>query len=299
MSNIENITQRKSRRKRKRKSRKSRKNIFIFFLLLAIIYVFHTNTETLLNFISNDTEACATTEYAPFEDPYKDVPLHTYNWDNLSVINNKIEYTDSKGLEAKQGIDVSKYQGDINWRKVHSSGISFAMLRVGFRGYESGKIVLDEKYIQNIKEATSENIKVGVYFFSQAITTDEAIEEANFVLNNIDGYNISYPIVFDLEEICSSDHRTYNLTKQERTKIATAFCNTIKDAGYIPMIYGNASWLTDYYDLTKITQYDIWLAQYSNQPTFPYDFQMWQYTNVGYVDGIDHIVDINLCFVPY
>lgn len=299
MSDIEIKTQRKLRREKKRKAKKVHKRISIFFLLLVIIYVFHINLGDLLGNILQDTEACATTEYEAYEDPYKDVPLHTYNWDNLSKVNNKITYSESKGFEAKQGIDVSKYQGNIDWDKVYSSGISYAMLRIGYRGYENGKIIIDEKFSQNIKQATAAKVKVGVYFFSQAINTEEAIEEANFVLENIDGYNLSFPIVFDLEEISSSDHRTVNLTKQERTEIATAFCEKIKNAGYTPMIYGNSSWLTNYYDLTEIIKYDIWLAQYSNKPTFPYDFQMWQYTNAGYVEGINHIVDINLCFTTY
>ncbi|MBE6035853.1 MAG: hypothetical protein E7222_14320 [Clostridiales bacterium] len=284
--------------RRKSKKKFTLLKAFFLFLLIFFIWQIHINVSNLFSFILNGYQASATTD--SFEDPYKDVPLHNYNWDNLSISSdNRVEYVGAKGDEALQGVDVSRYQGDIDWTKVKASGISFAMLRAGYRGYESGKINIDEKFLQNIQQALAADIQVGVYFFSQAITEEEAIEEADFVLQNISSYQITYPIVFDLEEISSSDHRTHSLTKEQRTTIALAFCKRIKDAGYIPMVYGNASWLTDYYDLTQIIKYDIWLAQYADSPSYPYDFKMWQYTNKGYVDGINHIVDINLCFTSY
>lgn len=287
----------KSQRIRKRKNKKAFKPFKIVLLFILIFCLWHININSLLDLIFNHTEASATTD--SIENPYSDVPLHNYDWDNLSITQDRIEYASADGYEAIQGVDVSRYQGDIDWSKVKSSGISFAMLRVGYRGYESGKINIDEKFIQNMQQAIDADIKVGAYFFSQAITEEEAIEEAKFVVKNISGYDISFPIVFDLEEISSSNHRTFNLTKEQRTDIAIAFCNYIEDAGYTPMIYGNASWLTDYYDLNQISKYSLWLAQYSDCPSFPYDFKIWQYTNSGYVDGINHIVDINLCFTNY
>lgn len=287
----------KSHRRRKKKTKKAFIPFKIILIFIFIFCLWHINISALFTSVLNNSEASATTDSV--DDPYKDVPLHNYNWDNLLITSDRIEYADEKGYKAMQGVDVSRYQGDIDWAKVKASGISFAMLRVGYRGYESGIITIDEKFIQNMQQAIDAGVKVGAYFFSQAITEDEAIEEAEFVLQNISGYDISFPIVFDLEEISSSDHRTYNLTREQRTNIAMAFCNRIEDAGYTPMVYGNASWLTDYYDLTQIIKYNIWLAQYSDCPSFPYDFKMWQYTNTGYVDGINHIVDINLCFTPY
>ncbi|WP_312647276.1 glycoside hydrolase family 25 protein [Aminipila sp.] len=287
----------KSRRTKKKKAKKVFTPFKLILIFLLIFCLWHLNISNIFSLILNNTEASATTD--SIDDPYKDVPLHSYNWDNLSVTSNRVEYADAKGSEAMQGVDVSRYQGDIDWAKVKASGVSYAMLRVGYRGYESGIITIDEKFIQNMQQAIAAGVKVGAYFFSQAITEDEAIEEAEFVLQNISGYDISFPIVFDLEEISSSDHRTYNLTREQRTDIALAFCNRIEAAGYTPMVYGNASWLTDYYDLTQIIKYDIWLAQYADCPSFPYDFKMWQYTNAGYVDGINHIVDINLCFTSY
>ena len=289
-------------RKRKReRRRKKRFNPLKIVLVLAVAFlIYHFNIDAFYQLILNNTEVDASTEaFSSIDDPYKDVPLHNYNWDRLTQTSDRIEYTEANGYEAVQGVDVSRYQGDIDWTKVKDSGMSFAMIRLGYRGYDSGKIDIDEKFNQNILKATSADLKVGVYFFSQAITEDEAVEEAEFVLQNLSGYDISFPIVFDLEDISATDHRTYNLTKEERTKIATAFCDCIESAGYTPMIYGNASWLTTCYDLTKIIKYNLWLAQYSDCPSFKYDFQMWQYTNKGYVNGINHTVDINLCFVPF
>ncbi len=284
---------------KKRKGRKFFKLLITLIFILAAFHILHINVNSIFNLILNNENACATTDPSPYEDPYKNVPLHNYNWDNLFNNGDRLEYYEAKGYEALQGIDISKYQGDVDWNKVKNSGIDFAMLRVGYRGYSNGQIAIDEKFIDNIRQSTNANVQVGGYFFSQAITEQEAVEEADFVLQNIRGYNIDFPIVFDLEEISAADHRTHLLTKEERTKIAIAFCERIKEAGYTPMVYGNVSWLKDYYDLTQIIQYDIWLAQYSDCPSFPYDFQMWQYTNSGYVDGINHIVDINLCFKEY
>lgn len=271
------------------------------FLLLGIIFLlYQVNTGSLLGFIFDGASTSVLADSQDtYTDPYKDVPLHGYDWDKLTNASGRMEYEVIDGFKPTQGVDVSKYQGEIDWNKVKASGISFALLRAGYRGYESGIITFDEKFIQNLEQTKAAGIDVGIYFFSQAVTEDEAVEEAQFVLANIKDYQISYPIIFDLEEISASDHRTFNLTQEERTNIAIAFCETIENSGYEAMIYGNASWLTDCYDLNQIKEYDLWLAQYSDVPTFPYDFKMWQYTNQGYVDGIDHVVDLNLCFVPY
>lgn len=285
----------KKRRTKKNKTKLIFLPFKIFLVLLFGLFVWYSLFNLVFNHTDDATEASSSSVY----DPYENVPLHSYNWDNLSVSPGRIEYTDDKGVKALQGVDISHYQGNIDWQKVKASGISFAMLRIGYRGYESGKIIQDTNFIQNMNQALSAGIHVGVYFFSQAITEEEAIEEADFVLQSIDGYKVTYPLVFDLEEISSSDHRAYNLTKEQRTKIAIAFCKRIESAGYTPMIYGNGSWLTDCYDLNQISDFDIWLAQYANCPTFPYNFKMWQYTNAGYVDGINHVVDIDLCFEPY
>ena len=195
------------------------------------------------------------------------------------------------------GIDVSKYQENIDWNLVKKSGIDFAMIRLGFRGYgKEGNIVLDSKYEEHINGALQSEIKVGVYFFSQAITVEEAIEEAEFVLENIKDYEISYPVCFDTEKIKTGPARTEDLNKEQLTDITTAFCNKVKNAGYTPMIYANAKWFTTSLELEKLQEYEFWYADYQPEPIYPYNFKMWQYTENGKVNGIDGNVDINLYF---
>ncbi|MDF3003839.1 MAG: glycoside hydrolase family 25 [Oscillospiraceae bacterium] len=197
------------------------------------------------------------------------------------------------------GIDVSSYQGIINWRKVKAAGVDYAIIRLGYRGYGTGDIRLDDRYEANMTGAISAGIPVGVYFYSQAITVEEAEEEAQFVLNKLAGFNITYPVVFDMEEVDDEDARTNPLTQDERTDITIAFCEKIKAAGYTPMVYGNIRWMIMHLDLARLEDYDKWFAQYFKQPFFPYDFSMWQYTSRGTIDGIPHTVDLNLGLVDY
>ncbi|WMJ85093.1 glycoside hydrolase family 25 protein [Oscillospiraceae bacterium LTW-04] len=197
------------------------------------------------------------------------------------------------------GIDVSSYQGIINWKKVKAAGVDYAIVRLGYRGYGTGNIRLDERYETNMTGAISADIPVGVYFYSQAITVEEAEEEAQFVLDKLSGFDVTYPVVFDMEEVNDEDARTNPLTQAERTEITIAFCEKIKAAGYTPMIYGNIRWMIIHLDLARLEGYDKWFAQYFKQPFFPYDFSMWQYTSRGTIDGIPHEVDLNLGLVDY
>lgn len=210
--------------------------------------------------------------------------------------NGEIEYTDGDNTISHKGIDVSKFQGTIDWKKVADSGVEFAIIRLGYRGYGTGVIVLDENVIANIEGATANGIKVGVYFFSQAITTAEAEEEADFVLENIKKYNITYPIVFDTEDILNENARTDELSVSERTDIAIHFCEKIKKAGYTPAIYANLRWFTMSLDMSKLEEYDKWYAFYEEKLYFPYKISMWQYSETGQVDGITGSVDLNISF---
>lgn len=203
------------------------------------------------------------------------------------------------GAQTTTGVDVSFHQGVIDWGKVAADGIDFAMIRLGYRGYQTGLLNLDSQYLNNVSGALANDLDVGVYFFSQAITEDEARQEASFVLDYIKAHNITYPVVFDMEDVHETDHRAINLTSDQRTKIANAFCDVIANAGYIPMVYGNGPWLTSQYELEPLQKYDIWLAQYASAPSFVYDFAMWQYTSGGSVAGINKSVDLNLCFKAY
>ena len=208
-----------------------------------------------------------------------------------------------------KGIDVSKYNGDIDWKKVKQSGIDFAILRVGFRGYETGKIVSDNKFKENAQMATSNGISVGAYFVTQATNYAEGKEEANQAIAKIkeSKVKITYPIVVDIEWAGGSEGnqgRADYITVAQRTEAARGFCETIKNAGYTPMIYANKYWLTTFLDMSKLSSFDVWLAHYvSGAPTKTSDYKgkyaIWQYTSSGSVSGITGNVDIDISYKSY
>ena len=231
--------------------------------------------------------------FVPVDDTLKKNDIDN---DKLKVLENgDIQYTDENSVSIK-GIDVSKYQGDIDWKKVAGDGVKFAIIRLGYRGYGTGEIMLDEKAKKNMEEASKAGIKVGVYFFSQAINEKEAKEEAKFVLENIKGYDIDYPIVFDTEDVINDDARANNLSVVDRTNIATTFCDYIKDCGYIPVIYANLRWFNLALDMKELEEYDKWYAYYDDEIYFPYKISMWQYSENGKVNGIEGSVDMNISF---
>ncbi len=208
-------------------------------------------------------------------------------------------YSDGTGRTGLVGIDVSTWQGDIDWELVSKDGIQFAFLRAGYRGYESGNIYEDDTVRANLEGAAENGVPVGLYFYSQAANTAEAIEEADFLLDLAREYSVTWPIVFDMELEESYSSRTRNLTRDQRSQIAKAFCDRIASAGYTPMIYGNMRMLCGEMDPDEIGGYEKWLAQYFFKPRYPYEFGIWQYTSEGSVDGIDGNVDLNIAFRDY
>lgn len=193
------------------------------------------------------------------------------------------------------GIDVSSHQQEIDWQRVKAAGVEFAMIRVGYRGYTRGDLELDSYFLRNIEGAIAAGLDVGVYFFSQAIDIREAIAEAEFVLNWIDGYDLTYPVVFDWEDI-EADARTDNMDMITLTGCAYAFCEKIEKAGYRAGIYFNQRFGYQELNLLSLQDYVFWLAEYNPTPTFTYHFDLWQYSAEGTVDGIDTPVDLNLGF---
>ncbi|MCR5282697.1 MAG: N-acetylmuramoyl-L-alanine amidase [Lachnospiraceae bacterium] len=194
------------------------------------------------------------------------------------------------------GIDVSKFQGDIDWEAVAASGVQFVIIRLGSRGYGSGELVMDDKFVENIEGAQAAGIKTGVYFFSTALNEKEAVAEADYVLDAIAGYRIDMPVVFDTEIITYDKARNADMTPNELTQATRAFCDRIKNAGYTPMIYANAKRFTTVLHLEELEGYEKWLADYRSVPDYPYDFRMLQFTEHGSVPGIATDVDINLLF---
>ncbi len=224
-----------------------------------------------------------------------------YDWSRMAQNENGyFEYFDEAGNKISfTGIDVSKYQGDIDWKQVKAAGIDYAIIRLGYRGMNEGTLELDPYYEQNIAEANAAGVPVGVYFFSQAVTVEEAVAEAQMVLDHINGYEVSYPIVFDTEVVTTYDARANKLPRDLRTDICIAFCETIKEAGYQPMVYANTKWMIMGIDLERLTEYDKWYAYYGTTFTFPYQYQMLQYSDSGSVPGIKGAVDLDISFVDY
>lgn len=234
-------------------------------------------------------------QYAPIDST---LPQNDYDWSYLSAAGGRLQYRPQDELAAVAGIDVSHYQGKIDWEAVRADGVEFAMIRLGYRGYGTGKLMLDERFEENIAGATEAGLKVGVYFFTQAVTPEEAREEAAFVLEHIEGYDLAYPVAVDVEYI-ADDARANGLDRETLTDCVAAFCEAVKAGGERAMVYANTPWLVSKLELARLTAYDVWLAQYYQKPFFPYAFCIWQYSSTGRVEGIDGDVDLNLCFLPY
>lgn len=228
------------------------------------------------------------------------VNKHSLLAENFVVTDDgEMQYVENGEVVSHKGIDVSKYQGDIDWAAVASDGVEYAFVRIGIRGYESGKLVLDEYFDKNMQGAKDAGIKTGVYFFTQAITVEEAIEEAEYVLENIAGHDVSYPVVFDVEMIVNGNGRANDLSQEERTDIAIAFCDRIRESGYTPMIYGNVKCFTKLLDMTRLNDYEKWYAFYDDYMYMPYEVGIWQYTEKGRVAGINASVDLNISYKQY
>ena len=225
------------------------------------------------------------------EDP---LPPNDYAPDGFDERNGFKIYS-SDGIIGVPGIDVSAYQPDIDWAEVKASGIEFAMIRVGYRGYGSGKLDLDDCFLKHMQGALDAGLDVGAYFFSQALTPEEAVEEAEYVLTWIEGYDITCPVVFDWEEV-DAPARTDDMNMVMLTSCAEAFCKTVEEAGYEAAVYFNQAYGYQQFNLVSLREYQFWLAEYADVPTFAYDFQMWQYTNEGTVPGINGPVDLNIYF---
>ncbi|WP_051196938.1 GH25 family lysozyme [Butyrivibrio sp. XBB1001] len=261
---------------------------------------------------------------ATYEDYYSGAKLYkrkaatTYRYTGWQTIGGKTYFYDKNGnyvtgeqviqgakytfgsdgaLQAGQGtmgIDVSKWNGNIDWKAVKNSGVSFVIIRCGYRGSSQGALIEDPKFRANIQGAQNAGIRVGVYFFTQAVNEVEAVEEASMVINLIKGYNISYPVYLDVE---ASHGRGDNISAAQRTANIKAFCGTIQNAGYKAGVYANKTWFTSYINTSQITNYRIWLAQYAKAVTYNGSrYDMWQYSSKGRVTGISGNVDMNICY---
>lgn len=204
---------------------------------------------------------------------------------------------DGSMVTKSMGIDVSKWQGKIDWKAVAKAGVEFAIIRVGYRGAQNGVIYEDPYFKQNIAGATAAGIKVGVYFFSQAITEAEAIEEASMAISYVSGYNLAFPIYIDTEQV--SGGRANSLSRRARTNIVKAFCKTVQNAGRKPGVYAGTYWLRDNLYSSELESYSIWVARYNDTLNYSGKYDMWQYTDSGKINGIKNYVDMNICYRAY
>ncbi len=198
--------------------------------------------------------------------------------------------------ESSLGVDVSFYQGEIDWEAAAADGVEFAMIRCGFRGSSEGDMFVDEQFENNIKGALAAGIRVGVYFFSQSTGAVEAAEEALFVLDLIDGYDVTMPVAFDWEPL--SDSRSDSVSGEDVTAAAVVFCEMVKDAGYDPCVYFFRRLGYYDYDLSRLADFDFWVGSPGTAPDFYYAHSIWQFSFTGVIDGIDGDVDLDLAFTP-
>lgn len=196
------------------------------------------------------------------------------------------------------GIDVSKWNKEIDWEKVKAAGVDFAIIRCGYRGSSTGVLVEDPYFKKNVEGAIKAGIKVGIYFFTQATNGVEAVEEASMVLTLCKGYELAFPIFIDTEG-AGGNGRADELSKEARTEVCKAFCETIENSGFNAGVYASKSWFNNNVDVSRLESHYIWLAQYRGTPTYDRSYDMWQYTSSGTVDGIEGRVDLNISYVGF
>lgn len=199
------------------------------------------------------------------------------------------------------GVDISKHTGKVYFPSLKAAGVDYVMIRLGSRGYSTGQITLDENFKENIEGAIEAQLDVGIYFYSQAISQDEAVQEANFVVQNLEPYRgkVKYPIAFNMGFVSNDKSRIEGLSREDKTAVSVSFLDAVRAAGYVPMVYRDKEWLIKEVDLTKLQDYDVWLSQEEEIPDYPYRYAMWQYNTDGVLNGIDGGADLNICFVNY
>ncbi len=247
-------------------------------------------TKTLVTFADGSEQWYSISKY---------LPQNEYDETGFVMGNGRMSYYVEGNKESYIGIDISKYQGYIDFNEVKKDGIDFVIIKLGSRGYSTGQLTLDDYFQDNIKRAMDAGLEVGVSFSSQAITVDEAKEEAAFVIQYLQDYDISYPVIFEMEHIVNDTARIDELTKEDKTQITKAFMDEIQAAGYNVMFSGDKAWLFADINYAALSAYDVRLEQFEDLPDYPYRFYMWQYTQKGTVDGVSGEVPLNICFIDY
>ena len=288
-------------RQTSKRARRSRVLMILIFMLLTalVLWGLAALLSRLFHYGANATVSAKDYEQlTPVEpsvvDETEEIPQNTYDPSCFYMDGGFLHY-ESDTATSQIGIDVSAHQQEIDWQRVAESGIQFVILRVGYRGYTEGTIQEDAYFEQNLEGAISAGLDVGVYFFSQAIDEQEAREEARFVLDRISGYQLAFPVFFDWEKI-GSEARSDTMDLASLTTVTDTFCTEIRNAGYQAGLYFNQQLGYEELHLPSLQTYTFWLAEYNDTPSFAYNFDLWQYSATGTVDGIDGDVDLNLAF---
>ena len=285
--------------------------IAVTVLLVAVIVVISASTlaqgprTSSVRLISRDGSTAEVDDLyeGSMSIPFYDIAVNTYGPDDFAEEKGVVEFI-GEG-DSHVGISVNEKKGDIDWQQVKDSGVEFAMIRVGLREKIKGRIRLDTNFEKNIKGATDAGIPVGVYFYSKAVTDDEALEEAVFVLERVRGYSITYPIgiywEYDLKEDGSQDEtsRTVRRNGEQVTGYIDTFCDRVKVDGFKPCYFAEKSMAYNRLNLGRLSNYDLWYGEYRPAPSFYYDFAIWQYTEEGKVPGIAETVPINIALKNY
>ena len=229
---------------------------------------------------------------------YEDVPVSAFDASQFARDGQYVRCTDER-FETLRGIDVSEHQKEIDWAAAADAGIDFAFIRLGYRGYSKGGLNVDEYFLANIDGALENGIRVGVYFFSQAISVEEAEEEADFLLETLAPYagNVTLPVLYDWETIGTEDARTDDVDGATLTQCALAFCAKVRQAGYDTGVYAYRYLAYFQYDLPRLTDYTLWIGAVGDVPDFYYRHDIWQYNVAGRIPGIEGDVDLNLLFI--
>ena len=301
------------RRRRRRNNNALILGLFASFILglVAGMLIIHQKSkkeiaavqDELNRVIEEQSHINVTNVYVPKRDIKQgNLSLNAYNPDNFRIENGFMAYFDDDGNKISHlGCDLSYHNPNVNFDELKASGCEFVMLRCGFRGYSEGGIMKDEKFDEYASEAQRVGLAIGVYFFTQALTPEEAVEEAEYTLKLIEDYDISYPVAFDTEYIDDEKART-NVTEisdELRSDICEAFCERIREEGYYPMIYASENWMRRNMELESLHQYDFWAPQYLEENDFLYDFTIWQYTDTGSIPGVRGDVDLDISMVDY
>ena len=269
--------------------------LIVVVIILLIIILSNQGKSSETNALSSNSERITISTDANKETTTSEetTTISQSSNNGFTEVNGRMVYDDDS-YNTITGIDVSEWNGDIDWKSVKEDGIDFAIMRLGYRGYETGKIVYDtmiDSYLADAKEA---GLQTGIYFVSQAVDEDEAIEEAKLCLEYAEKYGSTMPIYIDLESNSGSDTRVDDNTKEDWTNIAKAFCDTINESGLKGGIYSNETWASKYLNVDELADYDLWFANYETIPSFSTGMDMWQYSCTGSVEGIETDTDLNV-----